>query len=181
MPTTEELAEIAQAELQKERAREILLANKEVPVIRRLLNPNAYPAIRREDGSESSAVFSTYNYGPEETYGGVKLGGKTWVVPHVVYGDAGTLIERQPGDGTWDRTQIARGNAIPFDSFDEAEWFAQGKDSWKRHFGGLIPDVPPREAYPPQRKLAGPLEDALARAMANKSLALGPGSYPALP
>jgi len=47
--------------------------------------------------------------------------------------------------------------------------------------GGMIPDVPPREAYPPQRKLAGPLEDALERAMANKSLALGPGSYPALP
>ena len=167
MPTTEELASITQAELQKERAREILLANKEVPFIRRLINPNNYPVIRREDGSDATAVLSTYNYGPEETYEGVKLGGKTWVIPHIVLGDDGKLVERQPGDRTWDRTQIGRGNAIPFDSFDEAEWFSQGKDSWKRHFGGMIPEktaFAPRK--PPLQRPKGATESALTRAWA---------------
>lgn len=181
MPTTEELAAIVQAELQKERSREILLANEEVPFIRRIMNKgDAYPSI--PIGKKAGSVrLSTHNYGPNEEYKGVKLGGKTWVVPDIVYGDAGQLIMRGPEDRLWDRDQVARGNAIPFDSFDEALWFSEGDDSWKRHIGGMIPKGQPRESYPPQRKLAGPLEDALARALSNSPLALGPGSYPDLP
>ena len=178
MPTTEELAAVAQKALQKERAREILLANKEVPFIRRLLNPNAYPVMKMGE-HDATAQLSTHAYGPEETYKGVPLGGKEWVVPNIIYGDSGQLVMRGPEDRMWDRDQIARGNAISFDDPELAHEFSAG--SWKRHFGGMIPEKAAQAPQVPQRKLAGPLEDALARAMANESLALGPGSYPDLP
>jgi hypothetical protein len=170
MPTTEELAAIAQREMGRERARAVLMENRETPFVRRMLNPRDYPAIWDEGGTPRTVRLGTYGFD-----------GTDWVVPEIAYqGDR--LIEGSGPD--WARGQIDRGNAIAFADAALADEFARGDDSWKLLFksrgGDLIDDRikrPPRDQVAP----ASPLEDALRRAMSNSPLALGPGSYPALP
>jgi hypothetical protein len=170
MPTTEELAAIAQREMGRERARAVLMENRETPFVRRILNPRDYPAIWDEKGKPRTVRLGTYGFD-----------GTDWVVPEVVY-QGSQLIEGSGPD--WARRQIDRGNAISFPDLAQAKEFAEGEDSWKLLFksrgGDLIDDPterPPRNPVAP----ASPLEDALRRAMSNSPLALGPGSYPALP
>ena len=161
MPTREELAEVARIELAREQARSALLGNKEVPFVQRILNPNRYPVMKM-GGDDATVQLGTHAYGPEETYKGVLLGGKEWVVPNIILGDDGRLVMRGPDDRLWDREQVARGNALPFDDAALAQEFAEG--SWKQLIGNLIPRktaIAPRE--PSSQYPRGATEAALTR------------------
>ena len=174
MPSTagdrhrERLAARRAAEL---RDYDILMSNKDIPFIRRILNPNEYPVIKM--GKDDATVqLGTHAYGPEETYKGVHIGGKEWVVPNIVREDDGLLVMRKEGDKLWDREQVARGNAIPFDDAAIAREFARG--SWKRLIGSTIPRKPSGAAP------AGVMETALRAAQAGTPLSSGittPGSW----
>ena len=135
-------------------ALETLRANREAPFVRRMLNPGDYPALDI-GGRPATVQLSTHGYGPKETYKGVHLGGREWVVPNIVMGDDGKLIRRGPEDHLWDREQIARGNAIPFDSAERARALAEG--SWKRSEVGLLE----RALDTAAKDYAGPLQQAL--------------------
>ena len=176
MPTREELAEIARKELARERARAVLLANKEIPFVRRMLNPQDYPALWSEEGVPRTVRLGSYGFD-----------GTSWVVPEIAY-QGGQLIEGSGGE--WARGQIDRGNAIAFANAALADEFARGEDSWKALFksrgGDLIDDRIERPTPPdPPGRIATPLETALYQAMSNrapvKASPLTPGSWPSLP
>jgi hypothetical protein len=172
MPTTEELAEIASMELARERARAVLLANKDVPFVRRMLNPRDYPAIWNDEGRPQTVRLGTHG-----------VDGREWVVPDIAY--EGDRLVEGAGRENWVLDQIARGNAIPFDDAALADEFARGEDSWKALLlsrgGDLIDDRISRPAPERAGVVPTPLELALRRAMRNEPAPIGPGSWPALP
>jgi len=156
MPTTEELAAIAEREFATARAREVLLANRDIPFIRRMLNPQDYPALWSEEGVPRTVRLGTYGFD-----------GTDWVVPEVAY-QGGQLVEGKGAD--WARGQIDRGNAIAFADAALAGEFAEG--SWKQlapsvwddlrdTIGRPAPRRAPRQA--PSRYLGGSMEGALTR------------------
>ena len=64
--------------------------------------------------------------------GTVEVDGKHWAVPHIEH-RGGRLVERKPEESAtaWGARQVKAGNAIPFDTFEEADVFAKGVRSWK--------------------------------------------------
>ena len=158
MPTTDELAAIAGKELMRERARAVLLANRDTPFVQRILSPQDYPALWSEEGVPRTVRLGTYGFD-----------GTDWVVPEIAY-QGGQLVEGEGAD--WARSQIDRGNAIAFADAALADEFAEG--SWKRltpsawadlraTIGGLNTPTPAGPRQAPSRYPGGLMEGALTR------------------
>ena len=123
----------------RERARSVVLGNKDVPFVNRLLHPNDYPIIKRGERDATVELFTESWPTPEEA--ALKHGGH-WAIPSIVLED-GRLVERGEGDAGWGKRQVLRGNAIRFPTLESAEEFAKGDNSWKlllqERGGDLIP------------------------------------------
>jgi len=94
--------------------KEVLEKNKDVPFVKRILNPDEYPVVENVDGTVSSHLMS-YS----------EADGKYFVYPTLVYKDGDRL--EKPDDPY--REARKSGNFVEFDNEDAAAAFASG--SWK--------------------------------------------------
>ena len=92
--------------------------HSDVPWVQRILNPSNYPVIKKGDKDQTVLL------------GTVEMDGTHWVVPDIVY-DGEKLVKRKPGEDRmeWMAQQVKAGNAVPFDTAEEAASLAEG--SWK--------------------------------------------------
>ena len=145
--------DVAEEALAKESVKATIREHKDVPFVKRILNPGDYldsdSGLGYIDKGEdvSTVLLSTAGFD-----------GREWVYPEIAY-EGGRLVEKEPGDDEWAKRQVKAGNAIPFDSFEEADAFARG--SWKElspeDWSGLRAELTPgreREAldWRPERE-----------------------------
>ena len=88
-------------------------SNKDVPFVRRILNPAQYPSVQNPDGTVSSHRLAT-----------AEIDGKTIVYPTLRYTEDKLIEDHDPG------TALTSGNYIAFEDPAAAQRFAEG--SWKR-------------------------------------------------
>ena len=108
----EPLIDIVKKALAKERARSILMKNKDMPFVKRMLNPGDYPSKPAGNGMSSSHLMAT-----------AEVDGVTYAYPTLRF-VGGKLVQDNSV-----KTAIDTNNAIAFDNPKDAEEFAQG--SWK--------------------------------------------------
>jgi len=99
---------------QKEDVESILIKNKTVPFVDRILNPGKYPVLNNKDGSVSSHLMG---------YG--ETAGRFFVYPTLQYIKKGWVNDEDPSDA------LLRDNVIFFDDEKSASEFAAG--SWKKY------------------------------------------------
>ena len=110
----------AKRALAKERTTKTLNQNRDVPFVKRILDPNA-PVRANDDGSISTVLLSTSG-GPHPT--DPKLDEPVFVYPTLQLIDGKWIQDDNPANA------LNRGNVVYFDSLDEADEFAGG--SWKK-------------------------------------------------
>ena len=97
----------------------VLMANKDKPFVRRILNPENYKTIDLGGGSYGTHLMSY-----------AEADGKYYVYPTIVDTPKG-LTRMQPGEAFDYNFKL--GNVIPFDNEKEASWFSKNyKEWWKK-------------------------------------------------
>ena len=91
----------------------IITANQDKQFVRRIMNPQAYPAIDNGDGSRSTHLMA-YS----------KAGNAFRVYPTIAYDPRSKKLTKRDGDAAYNHA-VKTGDYIDFDTEDEAAWFSR--------------------------------------------------------